>query len=356
YYYQNYKKPQGLAYENVWSISYRNTLKTTNSDSLTTFYENIRLNLKALPQIKELSFSSDNYPYSTSSNSTGLNYDGKSFNVMNTNVEADFMKVLGMKLLEGRWHTKEDGKVDNRNLVINASLKKAMFGEEQQVVGKLLDANEKNQRFKIIGVVEDVKNDGDFEPAESGVYRNIDTAGFNWIGNILLKVSPDADAAFESRLSKLLSRILVNSNIEIKHLDEMRVFKNKITIVPMIICLIISGFLIINVALGLFGVLWYNISQRRGEIGLRRAIGASGISVSMQLVAESLMLSSLSILVGVFFAIQFPLLHVFDMPASVYLLAILCSITFIYLLVILCSLYPGQQAAAIHPAVALHEE
>jgi len=34
----------------------------------------------------------------------------------------------------------------------------------------------------------------------------------------------------------------------------------------------------------------------------------------------------------------------------------LLAITFIYLLVFLCSLYPGRQAAAIYPAVALHEE
>jgi len=124
----------------------------------------------------------------------------------------------------------------------------------------------------------------------------------------------------------------------------------------MIICIIIAGFLIINVALGLFGVLWYNINQRRGEIGLRRAIGASGSSVAVQLVKESLLLATLSVVVGTFFAIQFPLLNVFNVPAAVYLLALLLSIVFIYLLVILCSLYPGRQAAAIHPAIALHEE
>ncbi|HEY0176662.1 MAG TPA: FtsX-like permease family protein, partial [Pedobacter sp.] len=122
------------------------------------------------------------------------------------------------------------------------------------------------------------------------------------------------------------------------------------------ILLVISGFLIFNVALGLFGVLWYNISKRRGEIGLRRAIGASAVSVYGQLVGEALVLATFSLIIGSFFAVQFPLLHVFDLPASVYLTSILLSILFIYLLVIICSLYPGKQAAAIHPAVALHED
>jgi putative ABC transport system permease protein len=118
----------------------------------------------------------------------------------------------------------------------------------------------------------------------------------------------------------------------------------------------VAGFLIANVALGLFGVLWYNINKRRGEIGLRRAVGATGTAISMQLVAEALVLSSLSLILGSFFAIQFPLLNVFDLPSGVYLSAIALSVIFLYLLVIICALYPGKQAAGIYPAVALHEE
>jgi putative ABC transport system permease protein len=58
----------------------------------------------------------------------------------------------------------------------------------------------------------------------------------------------------------------------------------------------------------------------------------------------------------VFFAFQFPLLNVFDLEAGTYIIAIFLATLFIYLLVLACSLYPGRQAAAIYPAVALHEE
>jgi putative ABC transport system permease protein len=139
-------------------------------------------------------------------------------------------------------------------------------------------------------------------------------------------------------------------------MDNKLASKNKLTLVPMIIASIVAGFLIINVALGLFGVLWYNINKRKGEIGLRRAVGASGRSISRQLVAEALVLSTLSLIIGCFFAFQFPLLNVFDLEAGTYMIAILLSAIFIYLLVLACSLYPGRQAAAIYPAIALHEE
>jgi putative ABC transport system permease protein len=168
-------------------------------------------------------------------------------------------------------------------------------------------------------------------------------------------VRDGADATFESQLYKFMANTMKNT-VEIQHLSEMRDSKNEVTIIPMVIFIIIAGFLIINVALGLFGVLWYNINKRKGEIGLRRAIGASGSSVSYQLVMEAMILATMSLIVGCFFAIQFPLLSVFNIPASVYIVAILLSVLFIYLLVFACSLYPGKQAAGIHPAIALHEE
>ena len=147
-----------------------------------------------------------------------------------------------------------------------------------------------------------------------------------------------------------------NSNVEIQHLSDMRKRKNYFALVPMITLLIVAGFLVINVALGLFGVLWYNINKRRGEIGLRRAVGASGSNVTKQLVGEAMVVATFSLIIGSFFAVQFPLLNVFDLPSSTYFIGLVLSIVFIYLLVLICAFYPGKQAAAILPAVALHED
>lgn len=354
FYYLNYIKPNGFESERVWSVSFSRNTKINRTDSLTMFYENVRRTLKALPEIEELSFTSANFPYSNTHSSSGIAYKGKQIDrINNYMVEDDYSKVLRMNLLEGRWFTRED--IDPRSVVINSTLRQTMFGDAK-AVGMSVEGDDGKEMWKVIGVVADLKADGDYQPAGKSVYNRLDTGSYKSIGHILLKVSPDADAAFESRLSKFLARTIRNSNTEIKHMEDTREAKNEDTIMPVIICTTIAGFLIINVALGLFGVLWYNINQRRGEIGLRRAVGATGASVSFQLVTESLMLATLSIITGSFFAIQFPLLNVFNIAASVYLIALLLSVIFIYLLVILCSLYPGKQAAAIRPAIALHEE
>ncbi|RLJ69503.1 ABC transporter permease [Pedobacter alluvionis] len=355
YYYQNYSKPLGFDYKRVWCITYNNGELTKNNDSLKIFYDNLQKALKSMPQIEEVAYSGANYPYSDSFSSTGLTQNGKKFNyIANYTVGIDYKKVWNVPLLEGRWFLPEDVVSNNKNIVINETLKKQLFGNAQ-ATGKLIGNYDEKEKLKVIGVMQDIKASGDFLPAGSAIFNPIDTAFHKYTHNILIKVREGADATFESQLYKFMANTVKNA-VEIKHLDEMRNSKNKQTIIPMVIFIIIASFLIINVALGLFGVLWYNINKRKGEIGLRRAIGASGRSVSYQLVMEAIILATISLLVGCFFAGQFPLLSVFNIPASVYIIAMLLSVAFIYLLVLFCSLYPGKQAANIHPAVALHEE
>lgn len=63
YYYDNYKKPMGFEYQNVWVISYNNAYQTKNTDSLNTYYEILRQNIKAMPEVRDLSFCSFNTPF-----------------------------------------------------------------------------------------------------------------------------------------------------------------------------------------------------------------------------------------------------------------------------------------------------
>ncbi len=356
YNYQNYKKPMGFDYENVWVINYNNTVKTDNTDSLNLFYETLRQTIKSMPQVKEISFVNDNVPFSTNTNQSGFTHNKKHVDHLNYHlVEDGYSTVLNVKMLEGRWFNKQDIASANESIVINNSLKELIFGKEN-AAGKLMGNDDDKIKWRVVGVVQDLKDKGDYTNAGIAIYHRADTGSFHWFGKILVNVTPNADATFESHLYKTLANAMPSSNVEIEHLADKRKNINYFALVPLIVLLIVAGFLMVNVALGLFGVLWYNINKRRGEIGLRRAVGATGKSVSSQLVFESLILATFSLIIGSFFAVQFPLLNVFDLPSSVYITAILLSMIFIYLLVLICSLYPGKQAAAVYPAVALHEE
>ena len=355
YYYTNYRKPMGFNYQNVWVVDYNNTYQTKSTDSLNIYYENLKQTIKSMPQVKEVSFCSSNVPLSQNQWTGEIHYKNVSTAGDNYIADDNYKNAMNLQLLEGRWFNKADANAKNRSVIISEALRDKLFGNEE-ALGKMIGTEDKKLDLRVIGVIQGVKAKGDYSPAREAIYRRTDTGSYRWLGKMMVKVTPDADAAFEGKLYKTLANYMRDSNIEIEHMVNKRKSTNLFNLVPMIVTLIVACFLVINVALGLFGVLWYNINKRKGEIGLRRAIGASGQSVSSQLVSESLILATLSLIIGTFFAIQFPLLNVFDLKAGIYIVAMILSIIFIYLLVLVCSLYPGKQAAAIYPAVALHEE
>lgn len=352
---KNYIRPMGFEYENVWAITFQ--LEAGSSDSARTYHDRVRNLLTSMPEVDKLSFSSNNLPFSHSSYSNGLAYGKKKLNSNIYVTENDYDKVLQVKILEGRWYGKEDDGAKYRPIVINETLKKELFGNEPPL-GKLVNFDIESEGKKVIGVVRDFKDKGDFFDADRCFYEQVNKErdGLMGLKCLLVKFKNPQGAAFEAKLHRQLSNLVKGANIEISYLPAMRESKNKMTIIPMIILIVVCSFLVFNVSLGLFGVLWYNINKRKSEIGLRRAVGATAPNISKQFIAEAMVLTTLALLLGCFFAVQFPILNVFDVASGVYLIAILLTILFIYALVLFCAYYPGKQAAKIYPAVALHED
>ncbi|RZL63976.1 MAG: ABC transporter permease, partial [Pedobacter sp.] len=205
YYYQNYSKPLGFDYNRVWAIAYSGEQLSKNPDTLTTFYANLEKSLKSMPEIKEVSFASPNYPYSSSFMSTGLSQGGKKFNnISDFHVGTDYQKVWNVNLIDGRWFVPEDLIGKDKGIIINETFSKEMFGTVKSTGKVIGDFDDKN-KFKIIGVVNDFKANGDFVPGNNVMFSQLDTAYLKWTSTVLIKVSEKADATFESKLYKFMA-------------------------------------------------------------------------------------------------------------------------------------------------------
>jgi len=354
YPYNNYKLPTGFEPKDVWVVNSHTEDQIEDIDSLQIVRESIRKVLLSMDKVEDVSYSGSNIPFSGNGSNTDFTYNGKQTwaNVYTT--DDRYLNVMGMELLEGRWFNNDDVASKDRPAVINVALKEKLFGGDD-ALGKVV-GSDISDRMKIIGVVADTKDESPFEVARPALFHRLDTSNMRHHDTIVIKVKPDTDAIFEGTVAKALANTMKTSNLEIEHITAMMEKKKSQIFIVVTVLAIVAGFLLINVALGIFGVLWYNINRRRSEIGLRRAVGATGNAISTQLVSEAVLLATLSILLGTFFAIQFPLLNMGDLPAKNYYIAIVLSTLVIYLLVIICAFYPGKQAAGIYPATALHED
>lgn len=347
----------GFDYENVWVISFNEAQKPGTADSAVAYMQTLKSSIKNIPGVEDVSFTQSNVPFSFNTFTEEVQYNKTNKLQVNAfNVEENYNSMFNIDMISGRWFTKADAQLKEQSVVINEDLAEKFFGNTP-ALGKIITSGEDGKkRNKIIGVMRSMKKDGNYANTEPAFFKPMNADDYQWSNTILVKVKQPADAAFEGRLYKAMNNLVKNANIEIEHFSDKLQNRNKLSLTPVIILIVVAGFLIINVALGLFGVLWYNINRRKAEIGLRRALGASAGNISKQLIGEAMVLSTLALIAGSFFAVQFPVLGVFDLPSPVYFTALIMAIAFIYLLVVICAFYPGKQAADIYPAIALHEE
>jgi putative ABC transport system permease protein len=231
------------------------------------------------------------------------------------------------------------------------------------VIGKIVPWGHEGAKSKIVGVISAFRQKGEYAQVHPGIFQFLDrqkspdsTTVPALANHLLIRLRPGVSRAFEEKLMKQAGQIARGWTLEMETMEEMRASSNKVALIPLVIFSIVCGFLIINVALGLFGVLWYNINRRISEIGLRRAIGAASGQVYRQFIGEVLVLATFGVLAGMLVAVQFPLLQVFGVQTGVYLGALAGAVVLIYLLAAGCAAYPSRQAAGIAPARALHEE
>ena len=350
YHYQIFKEPTGFNYKNVWVIDI--DWKDTKFEKVLSLLPEIKKRIQSFQEVVGVSYSRANSPFSGSTTNTTITRGKIEMESDRFSVDEDYAKVMQLPLLKGRWFNASDTVGGRRVIVINTALKEALFPQENALGTKVI-INKKEHT--IIGLIGNYKYRGVLLQNRSGFFSLPKKEQF-YLSNIMINVKPGVAADFENKMLKSINAIAPDWVFEVDYLENKQKDKRLQVLLPIIIFLIICGFLIFNVALGLFGVLWYNINNRRGEIGVRRAMGATYNDIAFQFVGEILVIATLSILLGLFFAIQFPLLKVFDVPMSVYLGGIGLSIVFIYLLVVACALYPSTQAATIQPAEALHED
>ncbi|MBA7555827.1 Macrolide export ATP-binding/permease protein MacB [subsurface metagenome] len=223
--------------------------------------------------------------------------------------------LLNLKLLEGRWFSVEDNASKNRPVVLTQNLKERIFGKSN-ALGEIVDYC--GQQCKVVGVCNNIKHKEDYTQPELTLFiRGVDVenlqyetwicmSGSNCGPNWFIKCNTDLPVSFESELIRKIAVNYPGYNLTILPMEKIRQKYIRSTWAPLIAILLVITSLFLNVLFGLFGVLWYNISQRKSEIGLRMAVGANKGHIYRQFIEEMLLLATISIIPGIIVAAQFP--------------------------------------------------
>lgn len=347
---RNYLQPIGFQYEQVWNLELSTNQDTTE---IAAKLQRAMQRVKSYPEVVVASRMSSNTPFSANQIGNAVNYNKVDVGADFYYTDSELNRVLDIPMKKGRWYAESDRVGKFVPIVINQIMEDKLFQNESGL-NKVIKRDDKTM-YKVVGIVDKFKGKGQYMSDNPALFQMLEKDD-RWNSNILIKTKPGTDANFEARLVKDIAMLLPGWGVEVGYLKDSRKNRENLTLVPVLIFLIVSGFLLTNVALGLFGVLNLNISKRKGEIGLRRAMGATESGVTGQFLGEIWVLATFSLVIGLIFAVQFPLMNVFDLGKEIYVIAILAAVAIIYIIVTLCAWFPSKQAATIHPAIALHEE
>lgn len=204
----------------------------------------------------------------------------------------DWAKTMGVKMLEGRDFS-EDFKSDSSAIVVNKAAIDLMGLEDP--IGTELDLW--GQKRRLIGVYDNVLMGSPYEEVKP-MFAVLD----DWGGSITVRLKPTDDLQNALKtIEAIFTRYGPAYPFEYTFVDEE--FQKKFTTINLtsrlaslfaILAIVITG-------LGLFGLAAFTAEQRTKEIGIRKVLGASVVSV------VNLISRDFSLLVIVAFVIWAPL-------------------------------------------------
>ena len=377
HYANNARQPLGFDIDRLWSISVDRKEPDKDPAVKTRHRETLRQLLTALREMPEIEIAAAGFtgPYANASWGSGTRLvGGREVHYGLNTVTDEYLALLQMRVLSGRWFTREDDGATWKPVVLNRRLAREIFGdmdpvgrtidEERDPNGPPPDPDEKPEVKRVIGVIEEFRQDGELSTPGNYLFHRMRLDEADPKGSlperIFVRLRPGTPAAFEETFVKRAMSVADNWSFEVAPLDTMRTDTLRQYTIPLAVVGTIAAFLLVMVGLGLTGVVWQSVTQRIREFGLRRAKGATILNVRTQVLVEMVIMTSIAVLAGVILVAQLPLLPLPEdlriVPGGVFVASLAISVAAIYLLTLACGWYPSRLATKIQPAEALHYE
>jgi putative ABC transport system permease protein len=365
-----WRKPLGFDYENVWAIEIGGMEYGSEGEQLAADRQAVAGLLqvvRAMPEAEAVA-TSTNTPYSTSTQIVGTTTDRKEqLDVLWTLTSEDLPKVLRMTLLYGRWVEATDGALGYKPVVLTRKLARDLFGTDNPVGREIPVYDDEGNPSKpkddadvqrVVGVMDDYRRRGMLSKTPYTMFQAVDLVNGEYLPReLLVRVRPGTTADFEERLVRGLQSIAPQWSYDTTTIEKRRRDRILGHVTPLVMAAVVAVFLIVMVGLGLVGVLWLSVTRRTAELGLRRAMGASGVAVRRQVVGELWALTAIAVSVGAAVFLQLPLFGAnFGAGWPVFLGGTILATGVVYGFVTICGLYPAWLATRVQPATALQYE
>jgi putative ABC transport system permease protein len=329
------------------------------------FYERVMAGVKALPGVEGAAYNSV-LPFLATGNTQSYRVEGRELppgeagDALLRVGAPDYLKTLGVKLVEGRLPDSRDAAGAPPVIVVNETFAKRFWTAESALGHRVTMSGPTPVWRTIIGVVKDVRERGYELEMKPGVYIPYPQFLDTWAQPENLMVRTRSDS---STVAGAVRRVVASVDPEqpvaaVRTMDEVLDRDVEDRTQQMTLLSAFASLALLLASIGLYGVLSYAVTQRSREIGLRMALGASARMVVGTVVARGLALTGAGLAIGLGLAaagtraMKTMLYGVdaFDPGTFAGVAALLCGIA------VLACWAPARRASRVDPIVVLREE
>jgi predicted permease len=341
--------------------------KYQDYERTSVFYEQLQVRLTAVPGIHGASVSS-RIPLIGKEGCTGVVGEASTKSgrpeacVTNLQNAPGYFETIGTAV-RGRIPTWADLRQRSGAVVVTKALADLLWPGEEAIGKGIRCCVPGPPYYTVVGVAENVHDAGLDEPPMQGVYFPLvpiegarSDAGFPLYMHLVIRAPTMTAAA----LTPIVQRLLTELDPDIPITDPQSMQKvvdrsmAKRTFTLMLLAVAASMALLLS-AVGLYGVISYVVGQRRNEIGIRMALGASASDVARMVMRQSLTFVVVGVVIGVGTAVASTRVLrtlLFGVSPTDPLVLVAVS-TLLLLLGIVASFAPTRRATKVNPIETL---
>jgi putative ABC transport system permease protein len=272
-------------------------------------------------------------------------------------VTPDYFKAMGMTLLRGRAFTEHDVARSAPVIIINETLTRQMFTNENPLGKRIKSWRDEGQLREIVGVVQDFHYWGRDDQPVGLVY--IPHSQDAWRAMVLsIRAGSDPAGLTDTIRQAVWSfdKDLAVANVQTIH---KVVFDStaRSRFSTLLLSLLATVALVLA-AVGLYGVMSYLVTQRTHELGIRMALGARATDVLKLVVRNAMTLTLIGVafgIVGAFGLTRLLSSLLFDVTPTDAATYATVSVGLIAVALLACYI-PARRATKVDPLAALRYE
>jgi len=298
---------------------------------------------------------------------TQMKFGNRNWRSSISGVYADYFTIRVMEIESGTIFTKDDEKKMAKVCVIGKTVATNLFGNNVNPIGSTIRVG--TIPFLIIGVLKSKGSSGMGEDQDNVILAPFSTVQNRMLGTDNIQQiyvsakSEDVVNTAVTEIEKALRnrhQLLPSASNDFTTSTQLEVRETLNTVVNTITVLLsaVAAISLFVGGIGIMNIMLVSVTERTREIGIRMAVGATGIDVQFQLLLEAVVLSLIGGISGILMGLgtSYLVSSFAGFTTIVTVKSIIISFIVSTLIGVFFGWYPSRKAANLNPIDALRYE